>query len=206
MECDMVTHLRAVVGDDTEPRWWPIVGPQHDDKEIIGFDYKHAHIDYRYLDEVQKDVLDSFPYSMPGVHPVFFHIITVVRPDTGSYVDPITRLYAPDGVMLRQLPSPSIPKNSYLRVLPKVQIQNYPTYPYSRMEWHAELEEWYANERIDSGMICPHRGASLKGLEPDDHGNITCPLHGLCWNLESGEMVRMSEESVFGIRGILDIG
>ncbi len=36
---------------------------------------------------------------------------------------------------------------------------------------------------------CPHRGVPLNGLPVRD-GAVTCPGHGLRWNLATGEMVR----------------
>ena len=35
---------------DDKPRWWPILGPQHEDAEFINFPYQHFHVDYRFLD------------------------------------------------------------------------------------------------------------------------------------------------------------
>lgn len=31
---------------DDKPRWWPILGPQHEDGEFINFPYQHFHVDY----------------------------------------------------------------------------------------------------------------------------------------------------------------
>ena len=30
---------------------WPVIGPQHDDADIVGFDHQHYHIDYRFVPE-----------------------------------------------------------------------------------------------------------------------------------------------------------
>ena len=35
---------------DDKPRWWPVLGPQHEDREFIQFAYQHFHVDFRFLD------------------------------------------------------------------------------------------------------------------------------------------------------------
>jgi hypothetical protein len=36
---------------------------------------------------------------------------------------------------------------------------------------------------------CPHRGYDLSQVRPDEDGIITCPLHGLKFNAETGELL-----------------
>jgi Rieske [2Fe-2S] domain len=49
-------------------------------------------------------------------------------------------------------------------------------------------------EQLQTGqmqnLICPHRGASLASIE-QHHGCVVCPLHGLKWKIETGELVRV---------------
>lgn len=33
-----------------------------------------------------------------------------------------------------------------------------------------------------NGKVCPHKGYSLEGIDPDADGVVTCPLHGSRWN------------------------
>ena len=30
-------------------KWWPVIGPEHEDMEFIGFPWRHWHVDYRFL-------------------------------------------------------------------------------------------------------------------------------------------------------------
>jgi len=47
-----------------------------------------------------------------------------------------------------------------------------------------KLPDAYQDHVLGADMICPHKGASLKGLPVDD-GCVVCPLHGLRWNLQT---------------------
>ncbi|MFY0539938.1 sigma factor-like helix-turn-helix DNA-binding protein [Nannocystis pusilla] len=33
--------------------WWPVIGPRHEDAEIVGFEPMHWHFDYRFLSDTQ---------------------------------------------------------------------------------------------------------------------------------------------------------
>lgn len=56
----------------------------------------------------------------------------------------------------------------------------------SYAKWQ-ELEAHYARARM-KGMRCPHRGADLS-RECVHGGIVTCPLHGLSWRIDGGELV-----------------
>lgn len=60
-------------------------------------------------------------------------------------------------------------------------------YPRHRMSWLPRLEEAYAEARVDC-RTCPHRGVYLGSLQADEHGAVTCPGHGLSWNLKTGRL------------------
>lgn len=38
--------------------------------------------------------------------------------------------------------------------------------------------------------VCPHRGIPLASLPVDEHGHVTCPGHGLRWDVSTGRLVR----------------
>lgn len=63
-----------------------------------------------------------------------------------------------------------------------------PPHPLLRERERTNFENAYATHKLKN-MICPHRGLSLIG-QPVRDGCVTCPLHGLKWNVESGELVR----------------
>ena len=70
--------------------------------------------------------------------------------------------------------------------------REWPAYPFDKVAkaWLPNLCEAYKNHRM-KGMVCPHRGIPLEGC-PRDGDVVTCPGHGLRWNIKTGEMVRSS--------------
>lgn len=67
--------------------------------------------------------------------------------------------------------------------------RQWPAYPRHRPRWLAALSSHFANHRLGEKRVCPHRGADLSTFAPDADGCITCPLHGLRWNVETGCIV-----------------
>ncbi len=66
--------------------------------------------------------------------------------------------------------------------------QVYPQYPGRGPRWLKDLSAAFKRHRLGEGLICPHRGASLRGLDVQN-GCITCPLHGLKWDLQTRKCV-----------------
>ncbi len=56
------------------------------------------------------------------------------------------------------------------------------------------LEAQYAEARLGSSRICPHKGADLALIAPVD-GVVTCPLHGLRWCHTTGKLLPRSTPS-----------
>lgn len=61
-----------------------------------------------------------------------------------------------------------------------------PPYPYEQARWLPKLELAYAHARLKNG-ICPHKGVNLRSC-PIMNGIVTCPAHGLRWQVDSGEL------------------
>jgi hypothetical protein len=59
-----------------------------------------------------------------------------------------------------------------------------PIYPTRLAPWLGKLQDAYRDHRLKDDLICPHKGAPLKGLPVRD-GCVTCPLHGLRWDMET---------------------
>ena len=192
--------MRTVWTDDSiqEPEWWPVLGPAHDDSSVIGFPMVHYHIDYRYLTPEQRAGADRRKTDDPGLHAVFlFPVITVMPDMEGTPPFMLMGVPMPGGTRMfpvADLPHPEIPEETYLRTLPKRRLWKYPAYPYNLVDWRGDIEEAYQGAKLGKNMICPHQGAILTGIAPDADGNVTCPLHGLCWNPETGRMVKKASQ------------
>lgn len=140
--------------------WWPVVGPRHEDAELINFDAQHYHLDPRFLAPGEWNCV-SAPVGAWGV--------------VGCYRHPL--IFGPSG---------RVPKSSP-EWRPRLCRRALPAYPRDLAPWLPVLEVAYADCRLTPGLVCPHRGAPLAGLPVED-GLVTCPLHGLRWNVATGEL------------------
>lgn len=136
---------------------WPVLGPKHEDTEIIHFSHHHYHIDWRF---VSQSDFERLCQRRAG------HYGTVLH-EGGTN---------PDG-----LPPAEMRRRKCLRTFESVGS-------YPRAPWLLELEAKYAKSRI-TNLICPHRGISLEGCARDGDV-VTCPGHGLRWNVKTFELMR----------------
>ena len=129
------------------PDWIPVLGPVHSDAEVLNFEPKHLHVDYRFLRKRQRK--DSF---LNRIDLVFASVITILEP-VGA-----------DGaqVKIEDLPDDRYPLESYWRTMRRRFQGPYPPYPPGwKIPWSEELHEAYRDETLKDGLICPHRGAPL---------------------------------------------
>ena len=136
--------------------FWPVLGPAHDDKEIIGFEYVHYHYDFRFFNSRQWAF--ALDYTMDRPHSMVM-----------SYNPRLPETKLGPVVFKRR---------KYFRASPQ--------WPYPKKSgWPFDLAMAYKDAHLKD-MICPHRGASLRGMPVDEAGCVTCPLHGLRWDVETG--------------------
>lgn len=64
----------------------------------------------------------------------------------------------------------------------------WPPYPYPQATWLPALTAAFRHCKLGPDMICPHRGLPLAHA-PRDGDIVTCPGHGLRWNVHTGEIV-----------------
>lgn len=150
---------------------WPVLGPAHDDQEIIGFPYVHYHYDFRFFNADQWAFALRYTGGTPN------KMVMSHNPDC-----PETKLGA---IAFR--------RRKCAREYPRFPL---PTYK-GKWGWLPALIEKY-KDAVVKDWICPHRGASLRGLPVDEAGCVTCPLHGLRWNIETGQMAERSRGAAAG--------
>lgn len=155
---------------------WPVLPPFHEDKEIIGYPYDHIHVDHRFLTTRQQifaarvkstvaDAVDRTPISRYDSDAK--RGLTLARP-------------RPE-IEWRRRPCTHAGKAAHLAR--------------TESSWFSKLESAYAACTLKPGLICPHRGAHLGSMPVDAEGNVVCPMHGLKWNVATGEMVCKSREA-----------
>lgn len=148
---------------------WPVIGPLHEDREIFNFPWVHYHVDGRFLPRRPEwKVVETF--SRP------LHV----------------------GSTNSSLPRPVLRPRKCIRAHVPYCISGAGTYRDTRPI--EALRERYAGHQCKhgkGGWICPHRNAPLGSIAPapdtirDAAGPriglvITCPLHGLRIEAETG--------------------
>ena len=183
-----IPHVRAVWPANT-PNWVPVLGPRHNDAEIINFKPEHFHIDFRFVTDQMLEEAEALApkSSIYAISWVYQQVIASLAPETGDD-DALARM-TPKGelVELHTMNPINAPVESWYQLLPAEYRRVYPDHPTYLLPWMKELEKAYANCRLGPDMKCPHRGTDLTGLEIKN-GNTTCPLHGLTWRVKTGRL------------------
>ena len=145
-------------------RNWVVIGPGHEDTEIIGFPEYHFHLDPRFVSKQRWDA-----WSLQAI------LGGPVSEPTGSRCT--VDWPRPRFVGLR--------KRRMIREVSPLEIRGL----FAQAHWMFDLEERYRHESLRAGMVCPHRGTDLSTQPVDTQGCVTCPCHGLRWNATSGRLV-----------------
>ena len=151
--------------------WWPVVGPLHTDVEFFHFKAPHYHVDARFLTvrHLRQNGTNRFTDD----------------PASAALETPVIKPFA----HRQDNPEPP-PKPEYRHM----QCRRFGCdYPYASMRQVQELRSHFSGAvapRNASGhIVCPHRGARIDQLVPDEDGIVTCPLHGLRVHLSTCKVV-----------------
>ena len=194
----MVPHVRGYWFNLLD--WYPVIGPRHEDREIIKFPHEHWHIDIRFLSAHVANSNER--YGIPGaeafsapIHRVTPEGFKPFKAETTDWSSGMNWIMA--GEDDKELAK--YPLSSYYRSRKVLCKRQYPPHPFHPIDgslpykptsnWLEDLEEAYQGQRLKEGMVCPHRGADLSTFPVDDDGCVTCPLHALKWNARTGELV-----------------
>ena len=171
-----VRCLRATWSRDNKPEWTPVIGPPHDDLEHIGFKQQHLHVDFRFLGKKARRHAKEHQHGDREINLVFVLPISIVMP-IGSR----------EGFGLDDKRLQEFPEESYMKTIKLKFKTECPEYNF-KPPWLRSMETAHRNARLSPNMICPHRGADLSGMKPDENGLLTCPLHGLRWDTQTGKL------------------
>ena len=134
--------------------WVPVIGPIHDDKEVIGFAPLHLHRDTRFEDTSRDWRLNTPLGRLARVESVGVH-------EALGIPIPIRHQYSLRQRKCRRL-----------------------TDVWTPVRFTQSLEEAYRRCRIGPDGLCPHRGIPLAiGARLKD-GSTVCAGHGLRWSAE----------------------
>ncbi len=165
--CIESTHRRL----GWSPGLWPVIGGEHEDKQHLDFAQRHYHFDARFLS--RKQVKEIRECSSNPATALFSRVFCTTAWDDS----PLGDWKAPVLVERRCMRGmPDYPDTG----LPRI----YPAFP-----------AVYAESKVKCGK-CPHRGLPLESLPREPGTNIvTCPGHGLRWDLATGRLVQPRRET-----------
>lgn len=144
--------------------WIPVTGPHHEDAKHLNFPWHHWHLDGRFLTPKMWADIGREPEP-----PLF----TVLVDGKGPVEYARRRCW-------REQPA-------YLGSPPR-----HP-FPPSFLVSKSGLRAAYARARLRGPCkVCPHRGVPLASLPASADGTVTCPGHGLKWDVSTGRLVRRS--------------
>lgn len=164
---------------------WPVIGPKHEDTEYINFDHQHYHFDFRFMTTAQltrmRKHISFTGYASDGDGALYSQVLILHDERfgfrfTGEHLN-------------SSLPLPVVKRLKCRRAMPAYTVQP---------GWLPALNQAYAGKFLVSGHICPHRGADLTGLAVDDAGCVTCPLHGLKFDMKTGRLSMSPEPARAG--------
>ncbi|HWL09770.1 MAG TPA: Rieske 2Fe-2S domain-containing protein [Planctomicrobium sp.] len=139
-----------------------VIGPKHDDAEIIRFPEQHWHMHAKFAPD----------WAMTGIHRSGVHDVFSMPIHTHSetrYEEEFEARFI--GYRVRKC----------RREMP---VNPFP----GRAGWHKELTNHYAEKSLNlKRPVCPHRGVDLSCV-PVRNGCITCPLHGLMFDTQTGRV------------------
>lgn len=152
--------------------WIPVIGPEHQDAEIIGFPWKHWHIDWRFVSKrvFERTLSQKLSREAGNVFNFVLQRFAVQQENDGTKYETGEPFHLGEVVMRRAMCRRAMPG-----------------YPYHRATWLPALAKACSGMKMKN-MVCPHRGMPLKGC--DTTGDVvTCPAHGLRWNVKTGDLV-----------------
>lgn len=150
--------------------WVPVIGPKHEDAELINFPAEHWHVDWRFAGE----------HLVSALLKLRFNILEQCDQRL-LYAYPVQEFEQGMGGRNGR----KIVKEIGLRRM-KCK-REWPDFPRDRAVWQPRLMREFACTKMKN-MRCPHRGIPLDTVPAVD-GVITCPGHGLRWNITTGELV-----------------
>jgi hypothetical protein len=136
--------------------WWPVLGSAHEDAELLRFPDIHYHHDWRFTPTNGYKKARETLYSL-------------LTPDAQMFAWPLFQ---------RGLPVPAETTLKRFKCKRAIQMPEEVRSP----ERFGVVQKHFAGRPVAEGprgLICPHRGAPLHHISPDENGVVTCLLHGL---------------------------
>ena len=177
----------------TATRWWPIIGPWHEDDALLDFPSWHFHIDWRFVGaKIRAAVRRQLDPDHEGGEIAQVIIardivpLGTVPPKDRTWWTTVAEQRRGD----RGSTLPAEPCERWFRHEARTAEPGPPPKWWRATPWRAELEEAFEGRcLVGPERRCPHRGAPLAEIAPDGEGVLECPLHGLRWRASDGRHI-----------------
>lgn len=141
---------------------WPILGPLHEDLELLGVG-PHHHYDPRFLSDVQVYTLCA--RDPADLHAAIRGLLHGLPSEPWDLAFGRVALESAGDTVVEE---------------PRKCLRPMPLYPPERAyPWITELESLHADACLSACGRCPHRGLPVASIPPDKDGLRTCVGHGL---------------------------
>ncbi len=153
------------------PRSWPVIGPKHNDRHCLNFDWDHYHLDARF-----------FPFAYPDGDLDRWKTVMAKPLMTSNFINP-------DGlgaVVWKRLKCRRLKNPAQDMLVDAVSAGN--------KNWQCLLKDYRGKQAAHDGRgwVCPHRKVPLSG-QPVENGVIVCPLHLLRIDAATGKVLGYHE-------------
>jgi hypothetical protein len=162
--CDDEDEFLRVMQSSQGAKWWPVWGNKHEDAEHLLFPYPHYHIDQRFLTKrhwAEHTSVMSSRSPMQNVQSMPLHYSHLKS-------------------------GPPKPKLRRMRC-----TLAHVNWEFSDATPILKMNDAFSGQQCAKGAlgwICPHKQFALGSVEVID-GVVTCPLHGLRIDAESGKCI-----------------
>lgn len=168
---------------------WPVFLPKHEDAEHLDFKWPHYHVDPRFLNKEHTNRAARWTLKRPGLGG-YDHTSAA---EATAQSSPLNRVeWDPTARENASVPHPT-PEWRPMRCYRSSIAYRYGNQPAIR-----KMRDHFAGTqcaRGRAGWICPHKRFPLGSIQPDEHGVLTCPLHGLRIVAESGIVLAANAQS-----------
>lgn len=147
-------------------RSWPVIGPKHNDRHCLNFDWDHYHLDARF-----------FPFAYPDSDHQAWKGVMSMPLMTSERMNPAG------------LPAVVWKRLKCRRTRNPVQDMLVEAVSTAK-QWQCLVDDFAGRQALNDGRgwVCPHRKVPLAG-QPVEDGVIVCPLHLLRIDAATGKVL-----------------
>lgn len=149
--------------------WWPVMGRMHDDVDHFDFHHKHYHIDLRFVGNRHLAQAGQ-DWGIDDPKQAKLACLST---------SPLHGRHGQGG--LNHLAKPVL--------MPFRMMRDHQPWMYHDRPRMQDFQDALSGQKCrhsKAGWVCPHRGYPLGQVTPDANGVVTCPLHGLRINAQTG--------------------